>query len=320
VATETEQKSPETIFQGHNNFIEKKFTKARVWTENKYFDFPGQAWLFNRQNFDEYLFGKAKEAGVEIRFGRKAAKIKEKKTFVEVMTKDGKIFQGKILAGCDGVLSTVAREAGLPRQKNLLLGVIFYLPNDQLSVANCQNFYPERSRRVPELFFSKDFPGFFAWRIPRGNCIEYGTALEPKEKPKERLEKWLKKNFQFSIFNFQNVQFKGALVPFYPLKKTATKRVFLCGDAAGQIKPMTGGGLVYGLCCAKIAVKKIDPDNPDLEIYEKEWRKALMKEIRFGNILRKSYRLPLFLKKASLSFFQKRKNLDQDNPLTILKF
>jgi geranylgeranyl reductase family protein len=293
-------KSPEEILKVNGDLIENQFEKARLWVGDRYFDFPGKAWLFNRRKLDEYLFQEAIRVGAEIKLEKEVVKVREEEKFVFVKTKDGAEFQGKIVAGCDGVLSTVAKEVGLPKQKNLLLGVIAYnqIPNSKLQVPNDD---------FPELFFEKDFPGFFAWKIPRKDSIEYGTALEPEKKPKERLEKWLKKSFQF----------QAALIPLYPLKKTTTKRVFLCGDSAGQIKPYTGGGLIYGFTAAQIASKTINPSDPHLEIYEKEWRKKLMKEIRFGNLLRHCYSLPDFLKRAGLSFLKKKNNLDQDQPLTI---
>jgi len=293
-------KSPEEILKENDDLIENQFEKARLWVGDRYFDFPGKAWLFNRQKLDEYLFQEAIRAGAEIKLEKEVVKVREEEKFVFVKTKDGAEFQGKIVVGCDGVLSTVAKEVGLPKQKNLLLGVIV---NSQPSTFNLQ---PSKSN-FPELFFEKDFPGFFAWKIPRKDSIEYGTALEPEKKPKERLEKWLKKSFQF----------EAALIPLYPLKKTTTKRVFLCGDSAGQIKPYTGGGLIYGFTAAQIASKTINPNDPHLEIYEKEWRKKLMKEIRFGNLLRHCYSLPDFLKRTGLSFLKKKNNLDQDQPLTI---
>jgi len=293
-------KSPEEILKENDDLIENQFEKARLWVGDRYFDFPGKAWLFNRQKLDEYLFQEAIRAGAEIKLEKEVVKVREEEKFVFVKTKDGAEFQGKIVAGCDGVLSTVAKEVGLPKQKNLLLGVIV---NSQPSTFNLQL----SKSNFPELFFLKDFPGFFAWKIPRKDSIEYGTALEPEKKPKERLEKWLKKSFQF----------EAALIPLYPLKKTTTKRVFLCGDSAGQIKPYTGGGLIYGFTAAQIASKTINPNDPHLEIYEKEWRKKLMREIRFGNFLRHCYLLPDFLKRTGLSFLKKKNNLDQDQPLTI---
>lgn len=305
-----------SFFQKENlgDLIENKFDKARIWIENKYFDFSGEALLFNRQKLDEFLFEEAQKAGAEVQFQKEVIKIEENKDFVLVKTKDGAEFKGKVLAGCDGILSTVAKETGLPRQKNLLLGIVTKLTTNNLKLKT-QN----SKLNFPELFFTKDFPGFFGWKIPRENMIEYGTALEPKKRPKERLEKWLNDNLQLKT---KNLKLQAALIPSYPPKKTTTKRIFLCGDAAGQIKPYTGGGLIYGFTAAKIASKVIDSNNPQLENYEKEWRKKLIPEIKMGNFLKKCYSLPTFLKITGVSFLnklQRKKKLDQDNPLTILK-
>ena len=297
-------------------FVEKVFSGVKIWIENKKFDFYGKAWLLHRQKFDEYLFQGARKEGVEIKLGEEVVKIKEHKNFVKAITKNGEVFHGKILAGCDGVTSKTAREAGLPKQNKLLLGVIIY---QQPATSNQQ---PAKGD-FPELFFSKQFPGFFAWRIPYKNFLEYGIALEPKYKPKEVLEKWLKTNLQQTTYNKQlttnNLQFQSALIPFFPLERTTTRRIFLCGDSAGQIKSYTGGGLVYGLTCAKIAAEVINPQNPNLSLYEKKWRQELMKEIRLGNFVRKCYRLPNFIKKAGLSFLKNFKKIDQDKPSTIFK-
>ena len=287
-------------------YIEREFSRAIIWIEDKPFRFFGRAVLLNRQRFDQYLFEKAKAKGVEIVLKQSALKVEETKDFVSVITKDKKIFKGKIVAGCDGALSTVGQQLGFPFQKRLLLGVITYLPNKKLL----------QQQEAPELFFSKEFPGFFAWQVPRSNCIEYGLALEVKYKPKERLIRFLRDKFK--ITNLKD--FRISLIPFYPLKKTIKERVFLCGDAAGQNKPYTGGGLVYGLTCAQIASDIIDPDAPDFEIYEKKWRKILQREIFFEDLIRRCYRLPNLIKRIALRFLSQKKNLDQDRLLNSIFF
>lgn len=288
-----------------NFFIEKKFSCARCWIEENPFDFKGEVWLIDRAKFDQYLFEKAEKAGIEIKTGKKVVKVEEKKDLVKVVLENGKEFQGKVLAGCDGAVSITAREIGLPLQKNLLLGVIAYS-----KIENCKR--ETEAENFPNLFFSKKFPGFFIWRIPRKEVVEWGIALKPKQKPKQKLENFLKEK------NIKYKNLRAALIPFYPLKRTVSSRVFLCGDAAGQIKPATGGGIVYGLIAARIASRVINPSNPKMDVYEKKWRQALMKEISFGNFLRGCYYLPNFLKRTGIAFLQKRQKLDQDKPSSIL--
>ena len=285
--------------EDYNNFFEKKFLGARLWVENSLFDFKGHAWLFSREEFNRFLFKKAKEEGAEIRLGEDVIDIKEKNDFVEVILKSGEIVQAKILAGCDGMSSTVAKEVGFSNYRKPLLGVITHAKNQDKEID------------LPELFFQKRFPGFFAWRIPRKNCVEWGLALEPEKKPKEKLEEFLKKRM------VDYGKFEAALIPVFPLKKTISKRIFLCGDSAGHIKPMTGGGLIYGFVAARAAAGIIKPQAPNLDFYEKAWRKELMKEIRMGNFIRRCYSAPDFIKKAGLHYLKGRHGLHQDKPTSI---
>jgi digeranylgeranylglycerophospholipid reductase len=71
-----------------------------------------------------------------------------------------------------------------------------------------------------------------------------------------------------------------------PPARTYGERYIIVGDAAGQVKPITGGGIYFGLICAQIAVnniKKVLNENDfrsvKLASYEKEWKRKLGKDI-----------------------------------------
>ncbi|MDD5551770.1 MAG: NAD(P)/FAD-dependent oxidoreductase [Candidatus Pacebacteria bacterium] len=285
-------------------FLEKEINGAKLWIEKSPFFFKGKAFLFDRNKFDIYLKEEAEKYGVKILTEESISNISEKEDFVEISSTTGSIFRGKILAGCDGAVSLIARNVNLPQQKKLLLGLIVFSEKKK-----------DVKEDFVELFFSKKFSGFFAWKIPRKKSVEWGIALKKDKNPREKLEIFLKEK------KIPYKDIKAALIPYFPIKKTITKRVFLCGDSAGQIKPYTGGGLVYGFSCAKIASNTIDNfENPNLEEYEKKWRKFLMKEIRTGDLFRKFYSLPNFAKKIGLSLIRTRQKLDQDKPTSIFRF
>jgi len=68
----------------------------------------------------------------------------------------------------------------------------------------------------------------------------------------------------------------------------------IVGEAAGQIKTTTGGGLYFGLLCSELAslviteaFKKNDFSEERLSMYEKEWKFLISKEIRVGMAIRK---------------------------------
>jgi len=289
-------------------FLEKEFDKARIWIGKRYYDFEGKAFLLERSLLDRFLAFEAKNVGVEIKTGERVIDLKEKKDFVLVETRtifsSKNQYKAKIVAGCDGALSTVAEKVGLLKKKKYLLGIIFYLKKD----GKRENF--------PELFFSlKYFPGFFAWRIPRKEKIEWGCALLPKYHPKERLQAFLKEKFKISLFK---EKYFSSPIPYFYLKKATKGRIFLCGDSAGQVKPFTGGGLVYGLICAKIASQTISLNPQSLKKYDKEWKKILLREIKTGKFIQKSYFLPDFIKKIGILYLkrERKKIKDHDFPFS----
>lgn len=287
-----------------DKFLDIKIEGAKLWIEKESFYFKGKALVLDREKFDNYLFEEAKKSGVDILLGKKVINVKEKKVIVEIVLEGGQTLKGKIIAGCDGVNSTIVKKCGFPIQKKFLLGTMCY-----------EEKTSKVSDNYVELFFSKKFPGFFSWRIPRKKSVEWGLAVRKEKKPIKKLKDFLTEK-EIKVNNF-----KGAFIPYFPLKKTAKGRVFLCGDSAGQIKPYTGGGIIYGFHCAKIAVKTIsDFENPNLWQYEKAWRKSLMKEVFFGNFLKKCYLFPNFIKKIGLNFLKNRQKLDQDSPSSVFRF
>ena len=78
-------------------------------------------------------------------------------------------------------------------------------------------------------------------------------------------------------------------IPLKPLPRTYADRLLVVGDAAGQVKPTSGGGIYYGLLCADIAVatlrRALAEDNltaAGLAAYQRGWRKRLGRELRTG--------------------------------------
>jgi flavin-dependent dehydrogenase len=72
------------------------------------------------------------------------------------------------------------------------------------------------------------------------------------------------------------------------------------GDAASQVKPTTGGGIVFGLACGRIAgetaaraIRGDDLSAERLKAYEDSWRELIGFDLRAMSYLRRLlYRLP----------------------------
>jgi len=85
-------------------------------------------------------------------------------------------------------------------------------------------------------------------------------------------------------------------IPLKPLPKTYGERVIVVGDAAGQVKPTTGGGVYYGLLCAEVAVDTLHRalatdtfSEKLLSGYQTAWQERIGRELQIGYFARCLY-------------------------------
>lgn len=84
------------------------------------------------------------------------------------------------------------------------------------------------------------------------------------------------------------------VLPLAPIKCTYGDRVLVLGDAAGLVKPTTGGGIYYSLLSAELGADTLaaglaqnDLRASKLAAYETRWRKRLGSELRWQLVLRR---------------------------------
>ena len=138
------------------------------------------------------------------------------------------------VVGADGAQSGVAQAAGWPRQATVpLIQAIVKLPEGM----------PKDTVRV---WFIPDDTPYFYWLIP--DSAEQGAlgliGVDGQE-TRRCLERFMEKR------HFVPLSFQGARIPVYngwvPVeRKLGNGSVYLVGDAAGQVKVSTVGGVVTG--------------------------------------------------------------------------
>ncbi len=229
---------------------------------------PGTAaFVINREKFDQDI-GKGIESGVAL--NTKLLDFKVGRDSVSIKTSRG-VMESRVLIGCDGVNSLVARKIG-SRPREVVNGLI--------AIVNKKNHGD-----FVELWFDKRLTDGFLWKIPRGRVTEYGG-----------LGAGLKFGVLERVFRLKGYEKRAGLIPIGP-GKSYSGRVLLIGDAAGQVKPWSGGGVIYGLTCAEIAAKTIleafekkDFSRGFLKGYEKGWKREIGRGLSAGLMFRKIYK------------------------------
>ncbi|MEK6931135.1 MAG: dehydrogenase, partial [Thermoproteota archaeon] len=133
--------------------------------------------------------------------------------------------------------------------------------------------------KVQVFFDQEKYPGFFAWVIPsdqgKGKIGVAGKGINVVE----AIEKFLDTMGNYSTIRkiYAPIWIKG------PIDKFIDGKIVIVGDAAGQAKPTTAGGIYssgMGGLYAGQAISKFlkSKDTSDLEEYQKRWTEKFGKE------------------------------------------
>jgi len=257
-----------------------------------------KAYVVDRRSFDRTLAEDAVRAGADILMRTRACGMdirdreNERILHVTIEGEPDTIVAGVVI-GADGVGSRVARWAGLDSHETVLSG------------AQVGTIYDFDDPGFVEIFTGSCAPGFFAWAIPYHDSARIGLAIRPElgrgAEPGSRVgfrsgSAW--DHLQRLISTHRVVSGKCHThtteivvggIPIGVPKRTATDRVLITGDAAGQVKPTSGGGVYPGAVCAKIAgqvaadaVREGDTSAGRLSEYDRLWRVEIGRELAIG--------------------------------------
>jgi len=148
-----------------------------------------------------------------------------------------------------------------------------------------------------ELYFDQNlFPGFFGWLVPTNHDKGLAGLLVPND-PAPYLRDFLYHLRAQGKIASTEAEMKFGTIPLSTLPRTYSDRIIAVGDAAGQVKPTTGGGIYYGLLCADIAAECLhqaflanDFSAARLSSYDKQWRAKLNRELQSGYRARRLYK------------------------------
>lgn len=136
-------------------------------------------------------------------------------------------------------------------------------------------------------------PGGFGWTVP-GKPGWSRVGVLTMEKPREALRRLAHLALDGGSEQLSEKAIRVHPVPAAPRCPTYGDRALSLGDAAGQVKMTTGGGVYYGMLAAGIAAEVLSEQLSngrlsarDLSRYEELWQQLLGPEQRAGRILRR---------------------------------
>ncbi|MFH1721387.1 MAG: NAD(P)/FAD-dependent oxidoreductase, partial [Candidatus Altiarchaeota archaeon] len=209
-----------------------------------------RAYILERSAFDQELLNQALDRGVDVRFER-IQNIKD--TFL-TGTKNSYEAEKTVLA--TGVDYALQKKLGFKSPKKFLIGAQYDLKLE------CDSDFVELHLNNPD---------FFNWIIPTGDLCRVGLAT--KDNPTPHLEAFVKSLRKEGRLRSDKIKNKTyGVIPIHdPALATSKGNQVLVGDAAGQLKATTGGGVVMG-CLASRHLS-----NPD---YENAWRADIGGELK----------------------------------------
>ena len=236
------------------------------------------AYVIDRIAYDEFLLNRAVDNGATF-INQKVIDV-DSEMGVTYLS-NGPEIKSKVIIGCDGCNSLLSKSIG-NKLDNFQASQMLVKINDE-DMQSFRNSNENVDDYVDTYLLDDILPGFL-WVIPLGeNNYRVGFFSNHNHKiQNEILRNFLDANFEYELIE----KYKGFIPIFDEKNKLVENRLLLIGDAASQVKPTSGGGLLIAFDACRMACKHIigaiDGDDMGmLNEYEKEFRKMYLKEFNY---------------------------------------
>jgi digeranylgeranylglycerophospholipid reductase len=235
-------------------------------------------YVVDRELFDKHLSDLATKSGARYLLESRVKSLLFDSGFVAGVTikkgRDEKSFTSNVVIDAEGCSSTLLKKTELRRLQGSMVVKAIQAEVDSMD---------EIDRDMVEVYLGRRYaPGFFAWIIPkRAASAKVGLATWTGD-PREYLSRFMKnhpvaskklRKSSVRSLSFHPIPLGG------PIPKTYSNGLLVVGDVASQVKPTTGGGVIFGLSCSKIAgevayeaVKSNDFSETFLSRYQSRWK------------------------------------------------
>ena len=268
--------SPECLsaFGIDDSVVLRRVNSARIFSPSgrliRLWRGEDQACIIDRAAFDL----SSPVRGITVKDDRVVAEVARNGTGLE--------FEARTVVIASGFGSRLPSVLGLGKAGDCVVGA-----QAEVTTANVDEIEVYMGREVA--------PGFFGWLVPTTQKRALVGLLS-----RRRADFYMRK--LISSLREKGKVISDEVKPGYrgvtlkQPKRTYGRRVIVAGDAAGQVKPTTGGGIYLGLLSAEIAAKHLKQALEDDDLspgrlagYEREWKKKLGQELKICYWARRFY-------------------------------
>jgi len=240
------------------------------------------ATVIDRAGFDRALAARAAAAGAAMRIGARVSSLEPGPGDVRATVGDTRVHARLVVLACG---------ASYGFQRRFGLG----LPQSYLHTA--QRELPARHLGDVELHFGRAVaPDGFAWVVPvarpEGTYARIG-AMASEDAPGCYSRMLARVADRWGVTRDETPP-RQKVLPLGEISRTYADRLLVIGDAAGLVKPTTGGGIHYSILsgdlAADVAIDALRRDRLDaatLSRYERNWRLQLADELAAQHALRR---------------------------------
>lgn len=255
---------------------------------------PGRplAHIVSRQRFDQALAEFARSEGASFRFGYYARLLHLDSDEVKLRQReeDPEPVLGRVAVIATGFGSNLPAQVGLAGPREIVYGAQAEVEMEGL--------------RDVEIYVGKGVaPEAFAWVVPLcPTQPDGGTSgiarvglMAPRQAP-EYFRRLLLHPAIHQRIRTPKPKMLLSPVPIQPMQRSYADRVLVVGEAAGQVKTTTQGGIYYGMLCASLAAQTLiqafqkgDLSAQGLRRYHQAWTQAIGQELKMGLSLRQLF-------------------------------
>lgn len=267
-----------------------------AWTGRQRYTIDAPCVVVERARFDAFLLDAARQAGAQVieRCALKTAARAADGGFV-VETPQG-VIRARTIVAADGAYSPTAKALGMGAHEAQGVALEALVAFDDR--------HSEADRRTAVFEFATVKRGY-SWVFPRGNVMNVGVGTgRPGEGRtlRDRLAAFMQRVPE--LRGREVTQIKGGQLPDFcsPRERFTDRGLYLVGDAAGFIDPLTGEGIHLAVLSGRRAAEAIASGGGGGELqYEAALAAEVLPELRYAARYASRYRrVPSWLFRAAM--------------------